>query len=489
MPLEMTKKSSEYHTIFLAQKTALCYNALRFHIPIIKGFLMNKDLTVGNPRKILWAFALPMFISVIFQQLYNIADSIIVGQFTGEASVGAIGVSYPVTMIFMAVAIGANAGCSVVISQLFGAKKFGEMKTAVYTSLISVVTISLLFLAAGLPAASPILKLMNTPEDIFSDALSYLNIFILAFPFLFVYNIATGIFNSIGDSKTPLYFLIGSSVGNVALDLLFVGAFHWGVTGAAWATFAAQGIAMAGTLFVLAIRLRLWKEYSSKKFSLPMLGKVCYVALPSILQQSFVSVGNLFIQGLVNSFKTAVVSGYSAAVKLNTFAVNCIVTISNGTSNFAAQNYSVGENTRIRQGFKWGCVLALIVSVPCVLFFTIFSEFAIKIFMTDVSETALETGRHFLLIVSPFYVIICLKTISDGVLRGTLKMWCFMTSTFSDLFLRVAFAFLFVQVAGLGPDGIWLSWPLGWTISTELSLIYYFSDIWMKRPNRKKAKV
>ncbi len=433
---------------------------------------MNKDLTVGEPRKVLWAFALPMFLSMIFQQLYNMADSVIVGQFNGEAGVGAIGVSYPVTMIFMAVAIGANAGCSVVISKLFGAKQYGEMKTAIWTSFLSVIAISAVFLIVGLSCAAPIIRVLNTPESIYDDTLSYLNIFILAFPFLFIYNIATGVFNSIGDSKTPLYFLIGSSLGNIGLDLLFVGAFHWGVTGAAWATFAAQGIAMAGTLFVLMRRMRIWKEYESQKFSWKSLKEVYYVALPSILQQSFVSVGNLFIQALVNSFGEAVISGYSAAVKLNTFAVNCLVTISNGTSNFTAQNYSVGEADRIKQGFKWGSILAFLIAIPFAFFFMVFSEAAVKIFMTEISDTALETGRHFLLIVSPFYFVMCFKVISDGVLRGTMKMWCFMTSTFSDLLLRVVFAY--ILVGSLGADGIWLSWPIGWTLSTILSLVYYF---------------
>lgn len=443
---------------------------------------MNKDLTVGNERKVLWAFILPMLISVAFQQMYNIADSVIVGQLSGngEAGVAAIGASYPVTMIFMAVAIGANAGCSVIISQLFGSKKFGEMKTAVYTSFISVLALSAIFLAAGLPSAKPILALLKTPDDIFADSYSYLNVFILAFPFLFVYNVATGIFTSIGDSKTPLYFLIGSSVGNILLDLLFVGVFHWGVSGAAWATFAAQGIAMIGTLIVLYFRFQEWRGYECKKFSGKMLKKICIIAIPSILQQSFVSVGNLFIQSLVNGYGTAVVAGYSAASKLNIFAVNCFVTMSNGVSNFTAQNYGMGDKNRIKQGFKWGCVLSLIIALPFFLVFVSVPNFAVKLFMTKVSDEALTAGRHFLMFVSPFYFIVCLKTVSDGVLRGTVKIWCFLSSTFSDLLLRVAFAYILAGAVGLGSDGIWWSWPVGWTLSTVLSLVFFFSGIWAR---------
>ena len=444
---------------------------------------MNKDLTVGNPRKVLWAFVLPMLISVAFQQMYNIADTVIVGQMSGngEAGVAAIGASYPVTMIFMAVAIGANAGCSVIISQLFGSKKYGEMKTAVYTSFISVLVLSALFLGAGLPLAKPILNLLDTPSDIFPDSLSYLNVFILAFPFLFVYNVATGVFTSIGDSRTPLYFLIGSSLGNIALDLLFVGVFKWGVSGAAWATFAAQGIAMVGTLIVLFFRFKEWRDYECKKFSGAMLKKISMIAIPSILQQSFVSVGNLFIQSLVNSYGTAVIAGYSAASKLNIFAVNCFVTMSNGISNFTAQNYGRGDKSRIKQGFKWGAVLSLIIAVPFFLVFFIFPNFAVKLFMTKVSEEALKTGRHFLMFITPFYFVVCLKTVSDGVLRGAVKVWCFLMSTFSDLLLRVGFAYILAGPAGLGADGIWWSWPVGWTLSTVLSLIFYFSGIWSRK--------
>lgn len=447
---------------------------------------MNRDLTVGNPRKVLWGFVLPMLISVAFQQMYNIADSVIVGQMSGngEAGVGAIGASYPVTMIFMAIAIGANAGCSVIISQLFGAKKFGDMKTAIYTSFISVLVLSAIFLAAGLPLTKPILRLLKTPPKIFSDSISYLNIFILAFPFLFVYNIATGIFTSIGDSRTPLYFLIGSSIGNIALDLLFVGVFRWGVSGAAWATFVAQGVAMAGTIVVLFFRFRIWRDCKCKKFSADMLKKISIIAIPSILQQSFVSVGNLFIQAIVNPYGTAVVAGYTAASKVNIFAVNCFVTLSNGVSNFTAQNYGMGDKARIKQGFKWGCILSLIIALPFFLIFFIFPNFAVKLFMTKVSEEALTAGRHFLLIISPFYFIICLKIISDGVLRGTVKVWCFLISTFSDLMLRVAFAYIFEGVLGLHSDGIWLSWPVGWTLSTVLSLALYFSGIWSRKLNK-----
>ena len=204
---------------------------------------MIKDLTEGNPQTVLWKFTIPMFISVIFQQLYNIADSVIAGKFAGENALAAVGASYPITMIFMAIAVGSNIGCSVVISQLFGAKEYGKMKTAVFTTLISSAVLSVALTAGGLLGSRGLMMMINTPENIFTDGALYLRIYLGGFLFLFLYNVATGIFTSLGDSKTPLYFLIGSSIGNIFLDIWCVAGFHWGVAGVAWATFLAQGAA------------------------------------------------------------------------------------------------------------------------------------------------------------------------------------------------------------------------------------------------------
>ena len=197
---------------------------------------MVKDLTVGKPSSVLWRFSIPMFVSVIFQQMYNIADSVVAGKFAGEAALAAVGASYPITMIFMAVAVGSNIGCAVVISQLFGAKRWKEMKTAIYTTLIACIALSLGLMALGFLFCRPVMNLIQTPADIFSDGALYLRIYIGGFLFLYLYNVCTGIFTSLGDSRTPLYFLIGSSLGNILLDMIFVIVFHWGVAGVAWAT-------------------------------------------------------------------------------------------------------------------------------------------------------------------------------------------------------------------------------------------------------------
>lgn len=438
---------------------------------------MAKDLTVGKPSVVLWKFSIPMFISVIFQQLYSIADSVIAGKFAGEDALAAVGASYPITMIFMAIAVGSNIGCSVVIAQLFGAKSYAKMKTAVTTTLLTALGLSAILTVAGLIGSRALMIMIQTPENIFSDGALYLRIYIGGFAFVFLYNVATGVFTALGDSRTPLYFLFGSSVGNIFLDLLFVCAFHWGVAGVGWATFIAQGIACILALFTVIYKLSQIKTTDRPElFSIPMLKKIGKIAIPSILQQSFISVGNIFIQGLVNSFGSSVIAGYSAAIKLNTFTITSITTLGNGISNFTAQNIGAGLPDRVREGFRAGLKLAIAVCIPFFAAFFLFGKQMTLLFMDESSISALDTGVEFLKIVTPFYFIISIKLIADGVLRGAGAMVQFMVSTFSDLILRVALSFLLA--IPLGTTGIWLSWPIGWVLGTGLSYCFYRSGCW-----------
>ena len=433
---------------------------------------MITDLTQGSISKRLWLFSIPMLISVMFQQIYNIADSMIAGKFVGEDALAAVGASYPVTMLFMAVAMGCNIGCSVVISQYFGAKRLSTFLAS--GGLSAVLTVG------GLLLSGPILRAIHTPSNIFADAALYLNIYIGGLVFLFLYNICTGVFNSLGDSRTPLVFLIGSSLGNIGLDLLFVTVFDMGVAGVAWATFIAQGAACLLSLATLRRRLsRLETPEKSPLFSLEMLGRISRIAVPSILQQSFISVGNMFIQGLVNGYGSSVIAGYSAAVKLNTFAITSFTTLSNGLSSFSAQNLGAGKIDRVRRGFWSGCLLAVCVVAPFTLVYGLFTDAAVRLFLDTTSRYALEIGCDFLRLVAPFYLVISVKLMADGILRGAGAMKSFMVATFTDLMLRVILAFLLS--ARLGTDGIWLSWPIGWTAAAVLSCAFYFAGRWKTR--------
>lgn len=433
---------------------------------------MITDLTEGKPSGILWAFSIPMLLSVVFQQLYNIVDSVVAGKFVSAQALAAVGASYPITMIFMAIATGANIGASVIISQLFGAKSYERLKTAIFTSILSIVALAAVLTVLGICFCGGMLWLLNTPDNIFADAEVYLGIYIWGLIFLFLYNICTGIFTALGDSRTPLYFLIASSLGNIILDLVFVIVFQMGVAGVAWATFIAQGISSLLAFIVVFQRIKKLPSGTYQKFSFPMLGSIARVAVPSILQQSFVSVGNLLIQGRVNSFGSDVIAGYSAAVKLNTFAITSFSTLGNAMSSYTAQNVGAGKFSRIPQGLKAGIVMLLVVALPFFGAYFIFPNAMMHIFVNGEEAGIIAVGKTFLRIVAPFYFIVAAKLTVDGLLRGAGRMREFMTATFADLLLRVVLAFVF-SYAMQSETGIWLSWPVGWTIATVMSWLFY----------------
>ena len=445
---------------------------------------MITNMTEGKPSTVLLKFSLPMLLSIVFQQLYNIADSVIAGKFISIDALAAVGASYPVTMIFMAIATGMNISAAVIISQFFGAKQYKQTKTAIYTSIISAVTIALILTLCGALLFSWLMQLLQTPNGIFSDCKAYLDIYIFGLGFLFLYNICTGIFTALGDSRTPLYFVIGSSVGNILLDILFVTKLHLGVPGVALATFLCQGIAAILAFICLMLRIRqLPHEGKNRYFSFPILRSIMIVSIPSILQQSFVSVGNLFIQGLVNSFdSSAILAGYSAAIKLNTFAVTSFTALGNSMSSFTAQNIGAKKPDRVKKGLRVSIWMLLIVSLIFTVAYSFFGNICANLFIdpgeADYSET-LRVAMNFLKIVSPFYFVVSLKLVIDGVLRGAGAMAAFMTSTFSDLILRVVLSYLLSPV--YAENGIWISWPIGWIIASIVSCLFYFFSHWQKK--------
>lgn len=439
---------------------------------------MNKDLTVGKPETILWKFCLPLFGSVIFQQLYNIADSFVAGKFINENALAAVGNSYEITLIFIAFAFGCNIGCSVIVSQFFGAKDYARVKTSVYTSIIFSILLCGILMLAGLLGSHSLLTLIHTPDEILSDSRLYLDIYIWGLPFMFLYNIATGIFSALGDSKTPFIFLAISSTSNIAVDILFVKSFHMGIAGVAWATFLCQGI--SAILAVLVVLHRLYQIPCDSKvslFSFPILKKFLGIAIPSILQQSFISIGNIIIQGVINNYGSGVIAGYSAAVKLNNLIITSFTTLGNGISNYAAQNIGARKLDRIRPGFRAGLKMVWMISLPFTLLYFLGGRYLLYIFLEQPTTDALHTGIIFLCILSPFYFVVSAKLVADGILRGAGMMKQFMIGTFSDLILRVVLAIVLSNQFH-SSIGIWCAWPIGWSVSTALSLFFYHRGPW-----------
>ena len=435
---------------------------------------MNKDLTVGKPSTVLWKFCLPLFGSVIFQQLYNIADSFVAGKFVGEDALAAVGNSYELTLIFIAFGFGCNMGCSVVVSRLFGAKQYKDLKTAVYTTFIASGALCAILMFAGLLFGQSLLHLINTPENIFEDSWTYLKIYIWGVPFVLFYNIATGIFSALGDSKTLFIFLVCSSTANIFMDILFVTAFNMGVAGVAWATFICQGIScIFAMLFVFKRLAAIKSKETPAVFSWVLLKDISAVAVPSIFQQSFISVGNIIIQGTINSFGPGVMAGYAASVKLNSLVITSLTTLGNGISNFTAQNLGAKKTERIKEGFRAGVKLVWIICIPFILLYLLAGKYLVYLFLDTPSEMALSTGITFLRIVAPFYFVASLKLVADGILRGAGMMRKFMIATFANLILRVILAM--TLSIPFGSTGIWLAWPIGWVIATVMSVIFYKS--------------
>ena len=434
---------------------------------------MNQDLTVGKPGAVLRRFCLPLFASVIFQQLYNIADSWVAGRFIGQNALAAVGNSYEITLIFIAFAFGCNMGCSVTVSGFFGAKDYNRMKSAVYTAMLATGIVCACMMVSGLVFSDSLLQWIKTPEEVLAGSTQYLDIYLWGLPFLFYYNLSTGIFSALGDSRTPFVFLVISSLSNIVLDILFVTAFQMGVSGVAWATFLCQGVSCVLAVITVLKRLRKFKSVGSAKwFDWMILKKFVSIAIPSTLQQSFISLGNIIIQSIINGFGTEVMAGYSGAIKLNNLVITSFTTLGNGMSNYTAQNLGAGKLDRIEDGFKAGLRLVWILCLPFAFAYFFFGRNLMEFFLKEPTQAALSSGFAFLRIVSPFYFVVAAKLVTDGILRGSGRMGQFMTATFTDLILRVMLAFAFSGTA-LKSIGIWCAWPVGWTVATVMSLCYY----------------
>ena len=442
---------------------------------------MNKDLTTGKPASVLWRFCLPLFGSILFQQLYNIADSWVAGRFVSQNALAAVGNSYEITLIFIAFAFGCNIGCSVIVSQLFGARDYDNMKTAVNTAMISSGVLCLVLMLVGIFGCNSLLQLIHTPKEVLADSALYLDIYVWGLPFVFFYNISTGIFSALGDSKTPFLFLAVSSLTNIGMDILFVTAFKMGVAGVAWATFLCQGVSCVLALTTVALRLRkIPGSGKSRLFSFPLLRRLTVIAIPSILQQSFISVGNILIQSVINGFGTDVMAGYSAAVKLNNLVITSFTTLGNGVSNYAAQNLGAQKLDRIQDGFRAALKLVWILCLPLAALYLTWGRGLMGFFLDNPTELALKTGITFLQILAPFYFVVSAKLVADGILRGAGLMKQFMAATFTDLILRVVLAFVLSSTA-LGATGIWCAWPIGWTVATVISVLFYRAGPWASR--------
>lgn len=447
---------------------------------------MVNNLTEGKPLKLLFFFAMPMVVGNLFQQLYNMVDSMVVGRFVGEDALAAVGSSFPVVFLSVAIAAGLSMGCTVVISQFFGAGKIRDMKITVSTSLISLGVIGLCIMAIGELIALPLLKLLGTDPDIMADSLSYLRIYFGGAVFLFLYNTLNGIYNALGDSQTPLKFLMVSALTNIVLDLLFVIKFHWGVAGVAWATLIAQGLCAFISFFVLIGRLRKMEDepgntqISFAYFDADAARRIAKVGIPSMLQQSIVSLSMMLMQGLVNSYGKVFVAGYTAASKIDTLAMLPNMNFSNAMSSYTAQNIGAGKTERVKQGYRASMFMVVVFSLIITAAIFLFGPQLLGLFLEQGAEgSAMSYGLQYMTTVSVFYILMGALFVSNGLLRGSGDMGAFMASSLTNLATRVASAYLLAHF--IGSSAIWWSIPAGWLVGSVFSILRVKSGKWSKR--------
>lgn len=443
---------------------------------------MTKDMITGKPGRSLFLFALPMVLGNLFQQLYNIVDSIVVGQFVGTDALAAVGASSSITFLFIAVATGMSIGASVVISQYFGAGLLKKMKSAIYTIILSMLILSIVLTIVGVLGNETLLKYMNSPQNIRADAAIFLHIYLCGLPFLFLYNILTAIFNALGDSKTPLVLLIFSSFVNIGLDFLFVPYFHWGVAGVAIATFIAQAISAILCYFCLVQKLKTLEipKGDASFFDFSVLRTIFRIAVPSTMQQSIVSIGLLLVQALVNQYGSDVVAGYVAATKIDLIAIMPMVNVGSAMSTFVAQNLGAGKPERIKRGYHAALMINVGIALTVSVILLLFGRSLVGVFLNkNSSPKVIQIGVEYLKVVGITYIIMGTMNVTNAILRGAGDIKYFLAGALANLGIRVGLAYGLSAL--IGEKAIWYSIPVGWLIGLCVAYLRYRSNKWQDK--------
>jgi putative MATE family efflux protein len=429
---------------------------------------MDNDYLIKKPPlQALFLFSLPMIIGNLFQQTYTMVDSAIVGRYVSEQALAAVGASYALTNIFICVAIGGGIGASVIVSRYFGAKEYGRMKTAVFTALLSFLGISLVLGVAGLFLGNQIMIWLNTPQDCLDMAAQYLQIYFLGLPFLFMYNVLSAMFNALGKSRIPLYFLIFSSVFNVVLDIIMVTKMDMGVAGVAWATLIAQGISAVLSFAVLIKNLNDLEGKQKTLFDTMELSEMTRIAIPSILQQSTVSIGMMLVQSVVNGFG-------SEAMRIESICVVPMSAIGNAVSSYTAQNIGAQQKDRVVQGLHAASKMVIVCAAVICVFLEVFNRGMIGLFIgNEGTAVALSTGIGYLTFMGWFF---CFKMAVDGLLRGAGDMKMFTVANLVNLGIRVIIAITCAPRFGIAM--VWCAVPVGWFANWAISYAEYRTGKW-----------
>ena len=444
----------------------------------------DADMTEGTIWRLLVDFALPMCIGLVFQQLYNTVDTIVVGRFVGKEALAAVGSTGSIINMLVSVSSGLSSGATVLISQHYGAHNEKRLSDAVQTTIVLTFILSIVITILGILLVDPMLRLMSTPEDVFEMSHQYVTIYYAGIIGLLFYNMGSGIMRAVGDSKRPLYFLILSAVLNTILDVIFVAVFGLGVAGVAYATIIAQIVSALLILYVLtktdaAYRIR-WKALC---FSKPELGKIVSIGLPTSIQQAVTSFSNTFVQAYINILGSTFMAGWSTYGKLDGYVLLPMQAIALASATFVGQNYGANKFARARKGVNVSLLLSEIVTVFLGILVWIFAPQLMLIFTED--EEVIGIAVNLIRIITPFYVCNCVNQIYAGALRGIGKA---TMPTIAMLASFVAFRqiYLFFMKMFLGGTdayitGVSLAYPSGWIVCTLLMLIFYRRSVLFKK--------
>ncbi len=445
-----------------------------------------KDLTEGKESTLILNFALPMLLGNLFQQLYNIVDSIIVGNFIGKEALAAVGASFPIIFTLISFIIGIASGGTIIIAQYFGARDITRVKNTIGTMYIFIFLASIVVTGLGITFSEDIFRLIQLPENVLPEAETYLNIYLIGMVAFFGFNATSAILRGIGDSKTPLYFLIVSTILNMSFDMLFIVVFKWGIAGAAWATVLSQSIAFLSVIIYLnryheVINIKI-KEM---RFYREIFSQALRIGLPTGMQHTFVSLGMTFIMSIVNKFGTNVIAAYTVATRIDSLALLPAMNIGQALATFVGQNIGAQKTGRVKSGLKATFVISSTISLFVTGMIIIFGDVLMRLFTDDADVIAI--GQDYLVIVSSFYLLFSAMFTVNGVLRGAGDTLIPMFITLFSLWLiRIPVAYF---LSGkIGETGIWWAVPIAWFAGTVVSYFYYLSGNWKTKGVVKQKK-
>ena len=447
----------------------------------------DADMTQGVIWKHFVSFSVPMAIGLLFQQLYNTVDTLVVGQFVGKEALAAVGSTGSILNMLVGVCAGLSAGASVIISQTYGAHDQKRLHDAVHNTISVTLILCVLVTLLGLLIAEPMLHMMDTPEDVFNDAKRYLTIYFAGISGLLIYNMGSGILRAVGDSRRPLYFLIFSALMNTGLDLLFVVAFGMGVSGVALATIIAQLLSAGLVLFSLthdhaAYGIR-WRELCIHPQELK---SILAIGLPSSVQQGITAFSNVFVQSYINAFGSACMAGYSSYNKLDAFILIPVQSVAMASTTFVGQNWGAKQPERARKGVRQALIMSLIATVSLTLVMLLMARPLLSLFSPD--PEVIDYGVRFISLVTPFYFTICFNQIYGGALRGVGNAKAPMLIMLgSFVVFRQIYLYTVTHVFHVGFIGVALGYPMGWVVCSTLLIICYRRSV-LFRPKTKEQE-